>query len=87
MSRLLLRWVRAAGRFWVDFFLGDSLILLPATLGILGLAVALRHDRAAAVFAVPVAVAMLIAVTAFLGRRRPGPVVQQRPPGQSDGGR
>ena len=73
MSRLFGRALHGFGHFWIDFLFGDSPILAPATLAIVGVAFALRHDRAAAVALVPMLVVLLLGTTAYLGRRRPGP--------------
>jgi hypothetical protein len=70
MSRVLLRATRAFGRFWVEFLFGDSLVLAPGTLAILGIAFALRHHGVVPVVVVPLLVALLIGATAFQGRRR-----------------
>ena len=73
MSGALARWSRAFGRFWWEFLVGDTPELFVATLAIVGLAVALRHDRAAAVVALPATVIAVLAVSAWRGRRRPAP--------------
>jgi len=67
---MLARGARAFGHFWVDFLLGDSPILAPATLIIVGVAYGLRHERIAAIIVVPLLVVTLIGATAFFGRRR-----------------
>jgi hypothetical protein len=72
VTSFLPRVLRAFGRFWVDFLFGDSIVLAPATLLILGIAFALRHHGVVAVVVVPVLVAALIGATAFQGRRRAG---------------
>jgi hypothetical protein len=64
------RWARAFGRFWFDFLFGDSPVLFPATLAIVGVAFALHHDRPAAVVMVPLLVIVLIVGSAYLGRRK-----------------
>jgi hypothetical protein len=71
MTRVIARGARAFVRFVVDFLFGDSLVIFPATLVIVLIAYALRHERAAAIVAVPLLVSALIGGTAFIGRRRP----------------
>lgn len=71
MMVAVARWARAFGRFWLDFLFGDSPVLFPATLLIVGVAFALRHDRLAAVVTVPLLVIGLIVGTAYLGRSKP----------------
>ena len=71
MIEAALKWVRSFGRFWIDFLFGDSAVLFPGTLVVVGVAFALRHDRVAAVIAVPLLVIGLIVGTAYLGRRKP----------------
>jgi len=71
MIRAIARGARAFVRFLVDFLFGDSPIIFPATVIIVLIAYALRHERATAVVAVPLMVSALIGGTAFVGRRRP----------------
>jgi hypothetical protein len=66
----MLRAVRAFGRFWWDFLVGDTPEIALGALVVLGIAVAVRHDASAAAFLVPVAVAALLAASAYRGRRR-----------------
>lgn len=62
----------AFGRFWWDFLIGETPELFVAVVGIVVLAVALRHDRVAGVVVLPVvAIAMLVTST-YRGRRRAG---------------
>ncbi|HLM97142.1 MAG TPA: hypothetical protein VK283_12560 [Acidimicrobiales bacterium] len=76
------RWLAAFGRFWLEFLFGDSLLLFPATLAIVGVAFALRHQRTAAIVVVPLLLVGLIAFAAYLGRQR-----APRPgPGEGEGG-
>ncbi len=66
----ILRLLKAFGHFWWDFLVGDTPELFFATLVIVGAAITLRHDRAAAVATLPVlAIAMLTAST-YRGRKR-----------------
>lgn len=70
MMTSIARWASAFGRFWLDFLFGDSPVLFPATLAIVGVAFGLRHDRVEAVITVPLLVIGLIVATAYLGRRK-----------------
>lgn len=78
MIEVVARTLRSFGRFWLDFLFGDSAVLFPGTLVVVGVAFALRHDRVAAVIAVPVLVIGLIVGTAYLGRRKPATGDQPR---------
>jgi hypothetical protein len=71
VTRVIARGARAFVRFLVDFLFGDSPIIFPATVVIVLVAYALRHERAVAIVAVPLMVSALIGGTAFIGRRRP----------------
>ncbi len=65
------RLARAFGRFWLDFLFGDSPVLFPATLLVVGVAFALHRDLAAAVVTVPLLVIGLLAGTVYFGSQRP----------------
>jgi hypothetical protein len=65
------RLARAFGRFWLDFLFGDSPVLFPATLLVVGVAFALHRDLAAAVVIVPLLVIGLLAGTVYFGSRKP----------------
>jgi hypothetical protein len=62
--------LRAFGRFWWDFLVGDTPELFVATVVLVGVAFGLRSDHVAAVVTLPLlAIAMLVAST-YRGRRR-----------------
>lgn len=80
MTRLR-RWLVAFGRFWWDFLVGDTPEVTVGVLAVLAITFALRHDGAAADVLVPVAVAALLAGSAWRAiRRRPAPPEQHPPP-------
>ncbi|MGH9047294.1 MAG: hypothetical protein ACRDVW_08265 [Acidimicrobiales bacterium] len=70
MTSLIARGVRSIARFWAEFLFGDTPVLFPVTLAIVGIAYGLRHERAAAVVVVPALVAALIALSAYVSARR-----------------
>lgn len=62
--------LRAFGRFWWNFLVGDTPELFVATVVIVAVALALHSHRVAAVVTLPLlAIAMLVA-SAYRGRRR-----------------
>lgn len=61
---------RAFGRFWWDFLVGDTPEIFVGILAVIGIALALRHDRMAAVGAVPACTVALLALTTYRGRQR-----------------
>ncbi len=75
MSGSSPRWVRAVrafGRFWWDFLVGDTPEIFAAVLVVLGLValVSLRgHDNAAAVTLLPLLVAATLGVSLWRARR------------------
>ena len=66
----LRRGLVAFGRFWLDFFVGDTPELFVAMLVLVGLAFALRDHRTAAIVTLPVVAAIAVLASAFRGRRR-----------------
>ena len=70
MTAAIARAARAFGRFWWDFLVGDTPEVFVGILVVIGLAVALRHDRVAAVAAVPSCTVALLALTTYRGRQR-----------------
>jgi hypothetical protein len=62
--------VRAFGRFWWEFLVGDTPELLFATAVIVGAAFALRSYHVAAIVALPALAAAALVASAFRGRRR-----------------
>ncbi|MHB1583343.1 MAG: hypothetical protein ACYCU7_05805 [Acidimicrobiales bacterium] len=79
MTRLR-RWLVAFGRFWWDFLVGDTPEVTVGVLAVLAITFALRHDGAAADVLVPLAVAVLLAGSAWrAARRRPAPPAERHP--------
>ena len=64
------RGVVAFGRFWWDFLVGDTPELFLAMLVIVGLAFALRRERAAAIVVLPILTIAFLCTSAYRGRRR-----------------
>lgn len=64
-------WVTAFGRFWWEFLIGDTPELFVAVLVVIGLALALKGERAAGIPIVIVAAIGFLAVSTWRGRRRP----------------
>lgn len=60
----------AFGRFWWDFLIGDTPELFVAVVGIVVLALALRHDRVAAVVVLPIVAIATLVTSTYRGRRR-----------------
>lgn len=72
MTSAVGRALRAFGRFWVDFLVGDTPELFVAMLVLVGLAFGLRHVRVAAVVCLPVLAAAFLLVSAWRGRSNRG---------------
>ncbi len=62
--------LRAFGRFWWEFLVGDTPELFVAVLVIVGASFALRTDRAAAIVVLPALAVVALVVSAFRGRTR-----------------
>lgn len=74
-------WLVTFGRFWWDFLVGDTPEVTVGVLAVLAITFALRHDGAAPDVLVPVAVAVLLAGSAWRAtRRRPAPPAERHPP-------
>jgi hypothetical protein len=70
---VITRGVRAFGHFWWDFLIGDAPELFAATIGIVILALLLRHHRQAAYIVIPlVTVLILVASTLRAAKRSRG---------------
>jgi hypothetical protein len=69
-ANVVTRSASAFGRFWWDFLIGDTPELFVATLVVIGLAVALHHDRIVAIVVVPAAVIGFLALSTWRGRVR-----------------
>lgn len=64
------RAVRAFGRFWWDFVIGDTPELALATAAIVGLAFLLGGNRTVGAIVLPVTAAAFLALSTWRGRRR-----------------
>ncbi|MGH9092162.1 MAG: hypothetical protein ACRDZR_12425 [Acidimicrobiales bacterium] len=62
--------LRAFGRFWWDFLVGDTPELFVATVVIVGVAFGLRSHHALAVVALPVLAIAMLGASAYRGRKR-----------------
>jgi hypothetical protein len=70
MTSAVVNAVKAFGRFWWDFLIGDTPDLFVAVLVIVGAAFALRHDRTAAIVVLPLLAIIALAASTYRGRRR-----------------
>ncbi len=68
--RVITRSLTAFGRFWWDFLVGDTPELFVATLVIVGVAFALRHEHWVDVFALPALVIAVLLTSSLRGARR-----------------
>jgi hypothetical protein len=64
------RFAVAFGRFWWEFLVGDTPEVFVATLALVGLALALRHDRTVAIVLLPLLVVSVLGTSVYRGRRR-----------------
>ncbi|HVB05062.1 MAG TPA: hypothetical protein VNF07_02295 [Acidimicrobiales bacterium] len=60
----------AFGRFWWDFLIGEVPSLFIGVLVVVGLALALRHERVAAVILIPLLAVAFLAASTYHGRQR-----------------
>lgn len=65
------RGLRAFGRFWWDFLVGDTPELFLAVLALIGLAFALHRIRFVAVIALPLLAVAVLVLSTYRGRQRP----------------
>lgn len=65
---LVWRGIRAFGPFWWDFLIGDSPEIAIGVVLILGIAFAVRTSTMVAAVVVPVAVILLLALSAWRGK-------------------
>lgn len=68
--RALRNGLRAFGRFWWEFLIGDTPELFAATVVIVGAAFGLRSDHVVAIVVLPVLAIAMLAASAYRGRRR-----------------
>jgi hypothetical protein len=64
------RAIRAFGRFWWDFLVGDTPELAVATAAIVALAFLLVGDRLAGAIILPLVAAAFLFLSTYRGRRR-----------------
>ena len=64
------RWLRAFGRFWVDFLVGDTPELFVATLIVVGAALALASLHVLSIVVVPAVAIVAVVWSAARGRVR-----------------
>ncbi len=64
------RALRAFGRFWWDFVVGDTPELALATAAVVGLAFLIAGDRAVGAILLPLTAAGFLVLSTWRGRRR-----------------
>jgi hypothetical protein len=70
VTELVVRGVKAFGRFWWDFLIGDTPELALATGIIVALAFLISGDRVVGVILLPLLAAAFLLVSTLRGRRR-----------------
>ena len=60
----------AFGSFWWEFLIGENPDAFFGTLVVIGAALLLRHDRAAAIIVVPLLTLTILVASAYRGRKR-----------------
>ena len=71
------RGLRAFGRFWLDFLIGDTPEIFVGTLVVIGCALAFRHQRAVAMPLVIVATVLVFVGSTYRGRIRTNASVKE----------
>jgi len=64
------RALRAFGRFWKDFVIGDAPELFIGTLVVVAAALVLHHNRVVAVVALPLIAVLFLGGSVFRGRAK-----------------
>jgi hypothetical protein len=64
----ITRWVRAFGRFWLDFLVGDTPELFVATLLVVGAALTLASLHVLSIIVVPAVAVVAVIWSAARGR-------------------
>jgi hypothetical protein len=64
------RLLRAFGRFWWEFLIGENPDAFVGALVVIGTALLLRHDRTAAIAVVPVLTLVILIGSTYRGRKR-----------------
>lgn len=67
---VITRGLRAFGHFWWDFLIGDAPELFAATVGIVILALLLRHHRQAAYIVIPLVTVVILSASTFRAAKR-----------------
>jgi hypothetical protein len=67
---VVTRALRAFGRFWLDFLVGDTPELFVGTLVVIGGALALRHHRPVGLAFVLIMTVALFATSTIRGRKK-----------------
>jgi len=67
---MIVRALRAFGRFWWEFLVGDTPELLGAALAIVVLAVLLRHQRDVAYVVLPLTAIVVLVASTIRGTKR-----------------
>jgi len=67
---IVKRWSVAFGRFWWEFLIGENPDAFFGVLLILGSALLLRHDRAAAIVVEPLLALAVLVGSVYRGRKR-----------------
>jgi hypothetical protein len=70
MTSVVVRALKAFGRFWWEFLVGDTPDLFVATLIIIGVAFALRGHRVAGAVVLPLLAIVMLLASTYRGRRR-----------------
>ena len=81
MTELVVRGVKAFGKFWWDFLIGDTPELALATGIIVALAFLIDGERLVGVILLPLVAAAFLLASTLRGRRRAWAVVLPSPPG------
>ena len=61
--------IAAFGRFWWDFLIGENPDAFIAAIVIIGVALLLRHERAAAIAVVPLLAVFALVASTYRGRQ------------------
>ncbi len=80
---MIARALRAFGRFWWEFLVGDTPELLVAAAAVVVLAVLLRHQRNVAYVVLPLTAIVLLVASTIRGAKRPADRKVTAPPSDS----
>ena len=76
---MIKRALVAFGRFWWEFLIGENPDAFFGALAIIGAALLLRHERAAAVAVVPIIALVVLLGSTYRGRKRGGDQTEHAP--------